>query len=155
MNKNKNIAIIAFESRKTDLIEWSYFNKELLLSHQITAIGFAANILEGTLNKKINQIEPGNFGGFRQLQNLIIENKIDAIIIFGEAKEVFENNYLNAVLEIAALHNILIAANRTTADFIMHSSLIKSEYKIHSTEKKPSDKEVLSNTSSYPFAKAS
>lgn len=153
MNKNKNIAIIAFESKKTDLIEWSYFNKDILMSHQIIAIGFAANILEGTLNKKIEHIEPGNFGGFRQLCNLIIENKIDAIIIFGEAKEIFESKHLSAVLETAVQHNILVAANRTTADFVIHSSLINNEYAIYSPEKKSS--EVLSNSGSYPLAKAS
>jgi methylglyoxal synthase len=153
MNKNKNIAIIAFESKKTDLIEWSYFNKDILMPHQITAIGFAANILEGTLNKKIEHIEPGNFGGFRQLCNLIIENKIDAIIIFGEAKEIFESKHLSTVLETAVQHNILVAANRTTADFVIHSSLINDEYTIHSPEKKSF--EVLNNSSSYMLAKAS
>jgi methylglyoxal synthase len=153
MKKNKNIAIIAFESKKTDIIEWSYFNKDILMPHQITSIGFAANILEGTLNKKIEHIEPGNFGGFRQLCNLITENKIDAIIIFGEAKEVFETKNLNAVLEAAVKHNILVAANRTTADFVIYSSLINSEYTIHNSEKKQS--EILNNHSSYTLAKAS
>ncbi|MEP6467805.1 MAG: hypothetical protein ABJB05_15955 [Parafilimonas sp.] len=155
MKKNKKIAIIAFESNKTDLIEWSYFNKELLMPHQITAIGFAANILEGTLNKKTDYIEPGNFGGYRQLSNRIKENKIDAIIIFGEAKEIFETKELRVVIETALINNIIVAANKTTADFVIHSSLINSEYKILSKEKKPVYKEVSANSAPFPLAKAS
>ena len=86
--------------------------------------------------------------------NRIIENKIDAIIIFGEAKEIFESKDLSAVLETAIKHNIIVATNRTTADFIIHSSLIENEYTIYSNEKKPSDK-IVSNSASYPLAKAS
>jgi len=154
MNKNKNIAIVAFDTKKTDLIEWSYFNKEHLMPHNIIAIGFAANILEGTLNKKIDRIEPGNFGGCRQLCNLITDNKIDAIIIFGEAEEIFQSKDLKAVLEKAVTHNIIVAANRTTADFVIHSSLIESGYKIHLNEKKLV-KDVSNNSASFPLAKAS
>jgi methylglyoxal synthase len=155
MKKNKNIAIVAFETKKTDLIEWSYFNKEHLIPHNIIAIGFAANILEGTLNKKIDRIEPGNFGGSRQLGNLITDNKIDAILIFGEAKEIFQSKDLTAVLETAVTHNILVAANRTTADFVIHSSLIENEYKIDLNEKRITNKDVSNNSSSFPLAKAS
>lgn len=155
MKKIKNIAIIAFDSKKTDLIEWSYFNKEILLLHQIIALGFAANILEGTLNKKIQHIEPGNFGGYRQLKDLINENKIDALIIFGEASEIFHTKYLNAVIETAVESNIIVSANKTTADFLVHSPLIDNDY-IISKKEKQTEKPGMSNTASLvSLAKAS
>lgn len=156
MKKIKNIAIITFNNKKTDLIEWSYFNKAILMPHQIIAIGFAANILEGTLNKKINQIEPGNFGGYRQLRNLITEGEIDAIIVFGDAAEIYETKDLKAVLETAIQQNILVAANRTTADFLLHSSLIDCDYLIADKEKKQTNtKEFLDETNLVSLAKAS
>ena len=156
MKKIKNIAIIAFDSKKTDLIEWSYFNKNLLLPHQILALGFAGNILEGTLNKKVGKSETGKLGGYRQLSNLIINGEIDAIIIFGEAHEVLETKELNTVLEAAIQHNVVIAVNRTTADFIIHSSLIDAEYNISKNEKKLIDnQEVFEKGASVKLAKAS
>lgn len=156
MNKIKNIAIAAFDSAKTDLIEWSYFNKDILMPHKITALGFAANILEGTLNKKVNRIEPGNFGGYRQLSNLINENKIDALIIFGDAEEIIDTKYLKNLFETAIEHNIIIAANRTTADFLLHSTLLGSDYIISKKEKKQPGKTGLLDThSAIAFAKAS
>ncbi|MBS1747209.1 MAG: methylglyoxal synthase [Bacteroidetes bacterium] len=136
MEKIKNIAIVTFDTKKTDLIEWSYFNKNILLNHNITAMGSAENILEGTLNKKINFIQPGNFGGYRQLRQLIEENKIDAVIIFGEAIEIENNKNLKLVLEAALRKNIIIAANRTTADFVVHSSIMEKDYSIEIKEKK-------------------
>ena len=137
MNKIKHIAIIAFNSKKTDLIEWSYFNKNILSPHKISALGFAANILEGTLNKEIKRYESGKLGEYRQLCNLIEENKLDAIIVFGEAHEIFEKKELHSLIETAIQNNIIVAANKTTADFILHSSLIDNEYTITQTEKKP------------------
>src|SRR4051794_4935911 len=106
MKTNKNIAIVSFESKKTDLIEWSYFNKEFLLPHVILASGFAANILKGTLNKTISELEIGNMGGYRQLCNLINGGKIDALIIFGESHELFENKDLKGILDAAVQNNI-------------------------------------------------
>ena len=156
MKKIKNIAIIAFEAKKTELIEWSYFNKGLLLPHQVFAMGFAVNILEGTLNKKINKAEEIKMGGYRDLCKLIADDKIDAVIIFGEAGEIFDSKDLKTVLETAIEHNIIAATNKTTADFILHSSLLESEYKINIKEKKPVDnREIVATTTDFLLAKAS
>lgn len=156
MKKIKHIAIIAFDSKKTDLIEWSYFNKNLLIPHQISASGFAENILEGTLNKKINTSESGKPNGYREILNLINDEKIDAVIIFGEANEILESKDLKPLFEAAIQNNIIIAANRTTADFVLHSALIETEYRIHTNEKKLIERnEVLGSSKTFLLAKAS
>ena len=153
MKNIKSIAIIAFDSKKTDLIEWSYFNKKLLIPHAISALGFAGNILEGTLNKKVDKSETGEY---RQLRNRINKGEIDAVLIFGESDEIFETKDLNGVLEAAIAHNVIIAANRTTADFVLHSSLIETEYTISKNEKKLiNNKEVIETNPSFELAKAS
>jgi len=155
MKKIKNIAIIAFDNKKTDLIEWSYFNKELLLPHKLFALGFAVNILEGTLNKRIKG-EEIKLGGYRDLCKLIADDKIDAVIIFGEANEIFDSKDVKSVLETAIQYNIIAATNKTTADFILHSSLLESEYKINIKEKKQVDNtEVVATTANFQLAKAS
>ena len=155
MNKIKHIAIIALDSKKTELIEWSYFNKNLLTPHQILALGISANILEGTLNKKVKTSEAGRLGEHRELCNLIANEKIDAIIIFGEAGEILESKDINAVLQAAIENNIVVAANRTTADFIIHSSLMSNEYKAYKKENLPDTNELAGLGASYPLAKAS
>ncbi len=155
MNKIKHIAIIALDSKKTELIEWSYFNKNLLKPHQILALGISANILEGTLNKKVATSETGRLGEYRELCNRIANEKIDAVIIFGEANEILESKDISLVLEAAIEHNVVVAANRTTADFIIHSSLMGSEYKTYKKENLLNAKESAGISASYPLAKAS
>lgn len=136
MKQIKNIAIIAFDNKKTDLIEWSYFNKEILAGHEVFAPVSEGNILEGTLNKKINRLEATQFGGYRQICKLITDNKIDAVIIFGDAEDIFETKDLNVLIKTAVAHDIIVATNRTTADFVLHSSLFDKEYITHASQKK-------------------
>jgi methylglyoxal synthase len=155
MNKIKNIAIVAFDSKKTELIEWSYFNRELLIPHQILALGIAGNILEGTLNKKVSISEAGRMGENRELCNLIAADKIDAVIILGEADDVLESKDMNTILETAIQHNIIVAVNRTTADFIIHSSFMGTEYTIHTEDNLPDTRNAESLSDSFSLAKAS
>jgi methylglyoxal synthase len=155
MNKIKHIAIIALDSKKTELIEWSYFNKSLLIPHQVLALGISANILEGTLNKKVATSETGRLSEYRELCNLISNEKIDAVIIFGEAEEILEGKDISLVLEAAIEHNVVVATNRATADFIIHSSLMGSEYKAYRKENLLNTNETAGISGSYPLAKAS
>ena len=155
MNKTKHIAIIAFDNKKTELIEWSYFNRALLMPHNILALSYAAIVLEGTLNKKVQISASGKLGELKELCSLIGNNEIDAVIIFSEAGEIFENKDLKAVVEAATDHNIIVATNRTTADFILTSSLFGNEYTVQKEEKKLTDKHALNESTVYPLAKAS
>ncbi len=155
MNKIKRIAIIAFDNKKTELIEWSYFNRNLLLPHNILALSYAAIVLEGTLNKKVQISASGKLGELKELCSLISNDEIDAVIIFSEAGEILENKDLKAVVEAATDHNIIVATNRTTADFILTSSLFEKEYAVHKDEKKLTGKPALNEDVVYPLAKAS
>lgn len=154
MKKLKHIAIIALDNKKTELIEWSYFNRHLLMPHHILALAYAANVLEGTLNKKVEVSTSGKLGEYKELCTLINKGAIDAVIIFSDANEILHNKDLTGVIETAIQHNIIVATNRTTADFVLNSSLIDNEYLVHKEEKK-----IAGNKSSfndiYPLAKAS
>ena len=112
-------------------------------------------MLEGTLNKKVQISASGKLGELKELCSLIGNNEIDAVIIFSEAGEIFENKDLKAVVEAATDHNIIVATNRTTADFILTSSLFGNEYTVQKEEKKLTDKHALNESTVYPLAKAS
>lgn len=128
INEGKRIAFIVHPDKKTELIEWSYFNKELLSKHEITASGDTANILEGTLHKPIHTFVTGPNSGYQELASLISDGKIDAIIFFGGAEETTAQVKANRALMHTALEaNIIIANNKITADFILTSPLMQPE----------------------------
>ncbi|CAN5266692.1 methylglyoxal synthase [soil metagenome] len=131
MNIQKNIAFVATENKKTDLIEWSYFNKELLLPHKVIATGNAGNILEGTLNKTVSKLSAAAFGGYQELSAKIEAGKVDVIIFFGDAEELqLNNNDFDSLMDTALSHNIIIAKNKATADFVLTSVLMQKKYPV-------------------------
>jgi methylglyoxal synthase len=134
MKAIKNIAFVVNENKKTELIEWSYFNKELLLPHQIIATGAAGNILEGTLNKSVNKLLSGSLGGYQQLAEMVTNGKIDAIIFFGAGDETqLHKNDFDNLMEAAWANNIVTSCNRSTTDFIFNSLLMNKNYLIDLT----------------------
>ena len=126
MKKTKNIAFIASDNKNSELIEWSYFNRDLLLKHEITATGSAINILEGTLNRPVNKLISGPLGGYKMLAEMIAEGKIDALIFFTSNET--QHKDFEVLMESIKDNNILTAFNKTTADFIFNSPLMNKEY---------------------------
>jgi len=124
-NTTKRIAFVVHADKKSELIEWSYFNKNLLAQHGIIASGDAANILEGTLNTPVQTYITGPYNGYQELGVLITEGVVDALILFGHAEETqLQANGLKALIETALNANVIIALNTITADFILQSRLM-------------------------------
>ena len=131
MNIEKNIAFVASDNKKTDLIEWSYFNKHLLMPHKVIATGNAGNILEGTLNKPVCKLSSAALGGYQELSTKIAEGKVDMIIFFGDEPEtLLNNNDYEVLMETALSNNIIIAKNKPTADFVLTSALMSKNYPV-------------------------
>ena len=132
MNKNikekaaKRIAIVADDNKRTQLIEWSYFNKDLLAQHELTAISETAEILDGTLKVPVKKLFTRYTGGYEQLAGLIETNKIDILFFFAEPDmEKEKDNDLKKLLVLAAKHNIMIACNEITTELLMRTVLKK------------------------------
>ena len=132
MNKNikekaaKRIAIVADDNKRTELIEWSYFNKDILAQHELTAISETVEVLEGTLKIPVKKLFTRNTGGYEELAGLIETNKIDILFFFAEpALEKEKDNDLKKLLVLAAKHNIMIASNEITTELLMRTVLKK------------------------------
>ena len=145
MTTVKRIAITSQENKKTDLIEWSYFRREALAKHKLIATGTTADILEGTINVPVQKILSGTLGGYRQLAELIEQDKIDAIIFFSDTiHDALNNTDVKHLLETAISKNILLCCNRTTADYVLESLLMNQAYTIEGPGYSPKNqKEVI------------
>jgi len=142
MEKIKNVALVAHDNRKKDLIEWVEWNFEVLLSHNLVCTGTTGKLVEKTINKKlastrreksalkkITLLKSGPLGGDQQLGSLITEDKIDFIIFFWDPMSPHPHDVdVKALLRIAVVYNIPIACNRSTADFMISSPLLSEKY---------------------------
>jgi methylglyoxal synthase len=129
MKKKKNIALVAHDNKKQDLIEWAKYNHGNLGEHEIYATGTTGKMLEQDLGFKVTRLQSGPLGGDLQLGAKISENKIDVLIFFWDPLEPQPHDPdVKALLRIAVVWNIPIACNRASADFIFSSPLMKEEY---------------------------
>jgi methylglyoxal synthase len=136
----KNIALVAHDNRKRDLIEWVEWNVDVLARHALTCTGTTGNLVELAIRKRlvetglpaevaITKLRSGPLGGDQQLGALITEGKIDFVIFFWDPMEPHPHDVdVKALLRIAVLYNIPIACNRSTADFMISSPLLEGEY---------------------------
>ncbi len=126
---DKKIALVAHDNKKHDLVEWAKFNKDLLAHHQIYATGTTGQMLEDELGFGIVKLQSGPLGGDQQIGAKIADGEINFLIFFWDPLEPMPHDPdVKALLRIAVVWNIPIACNRSSADFMISSPLMDSEY---------------------------
>lgn len=135
-----NIALVAHDGRKKEMIEWVKYNYEKLSKHNLYATGTTGKLIKDVyigepknwhfddvtfpFKNNVTCLLSGPLGGDSQISAMIAEGRIDCLIFFcdnlitqGHQQDV------SALSRIASLYNIPFATNRTTADMILTSTL--------------------------------
>ena len=129
MEHDKKIALVAHDNKKRDLVEWAKYNRVLLAHHKIYATGTTGEILEQELGFKVNKLQSGPLGGDQQIGAKIADSEIDFLIFFWDPLEPQPHDPdVKALLRMAVVWNIPIACNRASADFMISSPLMDSDY---------------------------
>jgi methylglyoxal synthase len=139
MKEVKRIALVAHDNRKKDLIEWVEWNYEVLMNHKLVSTGTTGRLVEEAIRKRtgdkgarqldITKLKSGPLGGDQQLGALIAEGKIDLLIFLWDPMQPQPHDVdVKALLRISVLYNIPTACNRSTADFMISSTLLNARY---------------------------
>ena len=143
-----NIALVAHDSCKDDLVEWVAFNKAKLKKHHLICTGTTGKLVEEEINRgiepesrdyiRVMRLNSGPLGGDQQMGALVAEGKIDFMFFFWDTMTQQPHDVdVKALLRITVLYNVPTACCRATADFIISSELFENEnyqHKIYSYE---------------------
>lgn len=147
-----NIALVAHDSRKKELIEWVKYNINELKNHNLFATGTTGKLIKGIcigtpnsgyiddgewvydfkdvtypFKDVVTCLLSGPLGGDQQVGAMIAEGKIDVLIFFCDNLIMqWHQNDVSALTRLASLYNIAFATNRTTADMILTSQLFNN-----------------------------
>lgn len=129
MQVRKQIALIAHDHRKGDLLEWARYNRATLNQHDLHATGTTGGLLSDSLDMPVRGYLSGPLGGDQQVGAAIAEGRIDLVIFFWDPLEPHPHDVdVKALLRIAVVCNVPIACNRSTADFVLSSPLMEVPY---------------------------
>ena len=129
LGPRKKIGLVAHDNKKGDLLDWVTFNRRLLAEHDLVATGTTGSRLEEVLGIGVRKLQSGPLGGDQQLGALIAAGEIDFLVFFWDPLEPQPHDPdVKALLRIAVVWNIPIACNRASADFMISSPLMASDY---------------------------
>jgi len=123
----KNIALVAHDNKKNDMVEWCDFNQGTLSKFCLYATGTTGKRIMEKTSLNICLLKSGPYGGDMELGSMISNGKLDCLIFFWDPLESQPHDVdVKAVLRIAVLYNIPTACNRATADMIISSGLFRN-----------------------------
>jgi len=129
IGKQKNIALIAHDGKKKDLIQWCDLHKDILKNHFLCGTGTTARMITDKTELPVKGFNSGPLGGDQQIGAKVVEGKVDFIIFFSDPLEAQPHDPdVKALLRIAQVYDIPMANNKATADFLITSSLMGEEY---------------------------
>lgn len=129
IGKQKNIALIAHDGKKRELIKWCQDNEEILRRHFLCGTGTTARMITEQTGLPVKGYNSGPLGGDQQIGAKIVEGKIDFVVFFSDPLTAAPHDPdVKALLRIAQVYDIPIANNKATADFLVHSSLMNECY---------------------------
>lgn len=129
IGKQKNIALIAHDSKKHEMIEWCEENKEILKKHFLCGTGTTARMITEATGLPVRGYNSGPLGGDQQIGAKIVEGRVDFVVFFSDPLAAQPHDPdVKALLRIAQVYDIPIANNKATADFMITSQYMDEEY---------------------------
>ena len=129
MPKRKNIALVAHDHKKAELVEWAKRHREQLGGHNLFATGTTGALIEKETKLPVEKLRSGPLGGDLEIGAKVSEGELDCLVFFWDPLAAQPHDPdVRALLRIAVVWNIPVVSNMASADFLFSSPFMKGEY---------------------------
>mgnify|MGYP000847693040 FL=1 len=117
-----NIALIAHDNKKVDMISLVMSYRDLLKNHTLFATRTTGTLIKEKVGLDINILMSGPLGGDQQIGALIAENKIDIVFFLRDPLTAQPHEPdVSALLRISDVHNKPLATNLKSATIMLNT----------------------------------
>lgn len=115
-----NIALVAHDRKKDDLIQFALAYKPILAKHQLYATGTTGSrLVEGT-GLSVHRFQSGPLGGDQQIGAMIAQNEMDMVIFFRDPLTAQPHEPdVTALIRLCDVYQIPLATNMGTAEVLL------------------------------------
>ncbi len=115
-----NIALIANDKKKEEMIEFSKKHTETLAKYELVATGTTGKKISEATGLEVKRYLSGPYGGDQQLGGRIAEGKIDLVIFLRDPLTAQPHEPdVSALLRVCDVHNVPVVTNIATAELII------------------------------------
>lgn len=115
-----NVALIAHDKKKEDMINLAIAYAGILREHNLCATGTTGRLIMEATGLKVHRYMSGPLGGDQQIGSVVAANKLDLIIFLRDplTMQAHEPD-ITALLRLCDVHNIPLATNMATAEIML------------------------------------
>ena len=118
--KQKNIALIAHDSKKAEMIDWCRQNREILSHHFLCGTGTTARMVTDATDLPVKGYNSGPLGGDQQIGARVAVGEVDYVVFLRDplTSQPHEPD-INALLRLCDVHDVPLATNRKSAHILL------------------------------------
>ena len=122
------IAIIAHDGKKADMVQFLNKNKAILLSENIKLIATGTTGTKAeSAGFKVKKMLSGPLGGDAQIAARVAEGKTKMVLFFKDPNSSHAHEVdINMLMRVCDVHNVPLATNEATAQLLINAIVIQS-----------------------------
>ena len=115
-----NIALVAHDAKKDEIVNFTIAYEPLFAPHQLYATGTTGKRIAEVTGLNIHRFQSGPLGGDQQIGALIAENRLDLLIFLRDPlmAQPHEPDII-ALLRLCDVHQVPVATNLATAEMLI------------------------------------
>jgi methylglyoxal synthase len=117
-----NIALIAHDNKKQDIINFTVAYAPVLKKHTLFATGTTGLKISDATSLEVYRFQSGPLGGDQQIGAMIAENKMDLVIFFKDPLTAQPHEPdIAALIRLCDVYQIPLASNIASAEIFVHA----------------------------------
>ncbi|RWR12882.1 methylglyoxal synthase [Siminovitchia fortis] len=115
-----NLALIAHDKKKDDIVQFAMAYRHILKNHRLYATGTTGTRIQEATGLDIQRFKSGPLGGDQQIGALVAQNQIDMIIFLRDPLTAQPHEPdVSALMRLSDVYGVPLATNMGTAELLI------------------------------------